>query len=54
MKNLTLKNHKKATDLIIAKGYTKEEAENIAINCFAMASVFKSTVEIYINNLSDK
>ena len=41
MKNFTLKNHERATKLIMKKGYNREEAENIAINAFAMYAAFK-------------
>jgi hypothetical protein len=54
MKNLTLKNLDKAKQLVIKKGYSAEEAENIALNAFAMVGVFGKTVEEYLNNMSDK
>lgn len=54
MKYLTLKNMERAIKMIMEKGYTKEEANNMAINCFAMASEFSNSVEFYIGKIMDK
>lgn len=54
MKYLTLKNMEKATKMIMEKGYTREEANNMAINCFAMVNQFSNSVEFYIGKILDK
>ena len=51
MKYMTLKNINKAIELIVAKGYSKANAQNIALNCFAMVGAFGGTVEEYISKL---
>ena len=53
MKRLTLNNFAKATNLIMAKGYTKKQAEDIAINCFALTSNFGGNVEEYIQKIDE-
>ena len=53
MKRLTLKNFEMATNLIMAKGYTKTQAEDMAINCFALTSNFGGNVEQYIQKLDE-
>ena len=53
MKRLTLKNFAKATNLIMAKGYTKLQAEDMATNCFALASNFGGNVEQYIQKIDE-
>ena len=53
MKRLTLNNFAKATNLIMAKGYTKAQANDIAINCFALASNFGGNVEEYIQKIDE-
>ena len=53
MKRLTLNNFAKATNLIMAKGYTKTQANDIAINCFALASNFGGNVEAYIQKIDE-
>ena len=53
MKGLTLKNLEKATNLIMAKGYAKPQAEEIATTCFAMVSNFGGNVEDYIGKLGE-
>lgn len=40
MKNLTIKNLEKAKQLLIKKGYTKEQSENFAINAFAFYKLY--------------
>lgn len=54
MKRITLNNMNKAKKLIMQKGYSIKESENIALNCFAMAQSFGDNVEYYINKLSNK
>lgn len=60
MKNLTYNNMVKATKMIEAKGYTHEEANDIAINCFAMYSSYKGSgyyapnVEYFIGKIATK
>ena len=51
MKYMTLKNINKAIELIVAKGYSKANAQNIALNCFEMVGAFGGTVEEYISKL---
>ena len=53
MKRLTLKNFEMAMNLIMAKGYTKLQANDIAINCFALASNFGGNVEQYIQKIDE-
>ena len=53
MKRLTLKNFAKATNLIMAKGYAKIQAEDMAINCFALNSTFGGNVEEYIQKIDE-
>ena len=53
MKRLTLNNFAKATNLIMAKGYTKTQAKDMAINCFALTSNFGGNVEEYIQKLDE-
>ena len=53
MKRLTLNNFAKATNLIMAKGYTKLQAEDMATNCFALASNFGGNVEQYIQKIDE-
>ena len=54
MRYLTLKNVERATELIMAKGYSREEANNMAINCFAMVNQFSNSVEFYIDKIISK
>ena len=49
MKYMTVKNFNKAKEAIILKGYRDEEAETIAINCFAFAGCFNLDVMDVIN-----
>ena len=53
MKRLTLKNFEMAMNLIMAKGYTKLQANDIALNCFALASNFGGDVEQYIQKIDE-
>ena len=53
MKRMTLNNIKKVTAAILLKGYTADQAENMAINCFAMVSVFGGDVEKYLYKIED-
>ena len=53
MKRLTLKNFEMAMNLIMAKGYTKLQANDIAINCFALASNFGGNIEQYIQKIDE-
>ena len=51
MKNLTKKNFEKALAMVQAKGYKEKEAENYAIECFALRSVWNCPdVETVIND----
>ena len=53
MKRLTLNNFARATNLIMAKGYTKTQSEDMAINCFALTSNFGGNVEEYIQKIDE-
>ena len=53
MKRLTLKNFEMAMNLIMAKGYTRTQANDMAINCFALASNFGGNVEEYIQKIDE-
>lgn len=54
MKYLTLKNMERATQMIMDKGYDREEANNMALNCFAMVNQFSNSVEFYIGKILSK
>lgn len=53
MKYLTLKNMEKAVRIIQEKGYSKEEANNMAINAFALcqANRYNRSVECYLSEI---
>lgn len=51
MKNFTRKNFEKALEMVRAKGYKGQEAENYTIECFALRSVWNCPdVETVIND----
>lgn len=54
MKYLTSNNYDKAVALIEEKGYSYSESCTIALNCFAVAQEWDSTVEDCINRLERK
>lgn len=54
MKNMTLKNLDKAMQIIMNKGYDKNEAENMAINCFVIAKQFNMSCEEAMCNIENK
>lgn len=53
MKYLTLKNMEKAVLMIMDKGYDREEANNMAINAFALVQFHKfyHPVEYFIDKI---
>lgn len=53
MKYMTKKNIEKVTNIIMKKGYDKNTAENIAINCFCIAQQFNEKVEDLIMRIED-
>jgi uncharacterized protein (DUF2132 family) len=53
MKYVTLKNMERATQQIAKKGYDWNTANDIAINCFAMAKSVGMSVEFFIQKVAD-
>ena len=54
MRNLTYKNMEKATKMIMEKGYEKEEANKLAMNCFANVNRKTPSVEFFIEKILTK
>ena len=54
MRNLTYKNMEKATKMIMEKGYDKEEANKLAMNCFANVKRKTPSVEFFIEKILTK
>ena len=56
MKYKTLKNMEKVVDMIIAKGYEREEANDIAIKCFDNMKEVNNgmPIEWFINQIATK
>ena len=54
MRYLTLKNMEKATEMIMEKGYDREEANEMAMNCFTMVNKNTCGVEFFIDMIVPK
>lgn len=54
MRYVTLKNMEKATKMIMEKGYSKKEANDMAIKCFAMVNKHTPSVEFFISKIVNK
>lgn len=54
MKYLTLKNMERAVAIVMDKGYSRKEANDIAINAFALVNQFSNSVEFYLAKIIPK